>query len=249
MTNAWKRSERISTSPAVTGLISPRLAERRRRRTTLCTRAMTSSGWQGLVIQSSAPRRSPRTRWATVEGPVQTTMPSSGSAPQRRSSHVHACGPRIARSTTSAERRIETTTSAGTGLPSTRCSQPSRSRRLLNTWMKPLSRSRTAMRRGEAVEDAPRASGAACSRSSRRKCMQGTRGNVCGDDRSHSLFTERLANSGGEEGRRPPRGRPARAAWLGRRGPCRTRIRPRRRRWRRPRPSGARSRRTRGRAP
>ncbi len=56
---------------------------------------MTSSGWQGLVIQSSAPRRRPRTRWATVEGPVQTTIPSSGSAPQRRSNHAHAWGPRI----------------------------------------------------------------------------------------------------------------------------------------------------------
>src|SRR5271165_6388811 len=49
---------------------------------------MTSSGWQGLVIQSSAPSRSPRTLWATVEGPVQTTMPRSGSASQRRSSQV-----------------------------------------------------------------------------------------------------------------------------------------------------------------
>ena len=55
--------------------VSARLALRRRRRTTLCTRAITSSGWHGLVIQSSAPRRSPRTRWATVEGPVHTTMP------------------------------------------------------------------------------------------------------------------------------------------------------------------------------
>ena len=39
---------------------------------------MTSSGWQGLVTQSSAPKRRPRTRCATVEGPVHTTMPSSG---------------------------------------------------------------------------------------------------------------------------------------------------------------------------
>ena len=84
-------------------LTSARPAGRRRRRTTLWMRAITSSGWQGLVIQSSAPKRSPRTRWATVEGPVQTTIPRSGSAPQRRSSHSHACGPSTARSTTSAD--------------------------------------------------------------------------------------------------------------------------------------------------
>ena len=40
---------------------------RRRRRTTASIRAMTSSGWQGFAIQSSAPSRRPRTRWATVE--------------------------------------------------------------------------------------------------------------------------------------------------------------------------------------
>ncbi len=158
-TKAWKRSERISTSPALTGAASLRLLLRRRRRTTLCTRAMTSSGWHGLVIQSSAPSRSPRTRCATVEGPVQTTMPSSGSASQRRSSQLHACGPSTARSTTSALRRIETTASAGTGLASTRCSQPRRSSRLERTWMKPLSRSRTAMRR-DPVEAAGAPSGA-----------------------------------------------------------------------------------------
>ena len=110
-----------------------------------------------MVIQSSAPRRSPRTRCATVDWPVQTTIPSSGSAPQRRSSHSHACGPRTARSTTRALSRIDTTASVGTGLASTRCSQPSRSRRLLRTWMKPLSRSRTAMRRAEDALPGPAA--------------------------------------------------------------------------------------------
>ena len=40
---------------------------RRRRRVTASIRAIASSGWQGLVIQSSTPRRRPRTRWATVE--------------------------------------------------------------------------------------------------------------------------------------------------------------------------------------
>src|SRR5271165_371487 len=145
-TNAWKRSERISTSPAFTGLVAALLALRRRRLTTLCVRAITSSGWQGLVIQSSAPRRRPRTRWATVDGPVHTTMPNSGRAPHSRSSQAQAWGPSTARSTTRALRRIDTTASVGTGLASTRCSQPSRSRRLLRTWMNPLSRSSTAMR-------------------------------------------------------------------------------------------------------
>ena len=53
-------------------------AARLRRRTTASMRAITSSGWQGLLIQSSAPSRSPRTRWATVDGPVQTTTPRPG---------------------------------------------------------------------------------------------------------------------------------------------------------------------------
>ena len=48
-------------------------------------RAITSSGWHGLLTQSSAPSRRPRTRWATLEGPVQTTTPRSGSMPQTRS--------------------------------------------------------------------------------------------------------------------------------------------------------------------
>src|SRR3954462_5522741 len=42
------------------------------------TRASSSSGWQGFVSQSSAPSRRPRTRWATVDCPVQTTTPSPG---------------------------------------------------------------------------------------------------------------------------------------------------------------------------
>ena len=137
----------LDLAGAARGATSARPLLRRRRRTTLCTRAMTSSGWQGLVIQSSAPRRSPRTRWATVEGPVQTTMPSSGSASQRRSSQVQAWG-RARRGRRPGRSGASTTTaSAGTGLASTRCSQPSRSRRLQRTWMKPLSRSRTAIRR------------------------------------------------------------------------------------------------------
>ena len=67
--------------PPTTGPASARASARRRRRTTASTRAISSSGWQGLVSQSSAPSRSPRTRWATVDCPVQTTMPRPGSAP------------------------------------------------------------------------------------------------------------------------------------------------------------------------
>src|SRR5438067_5442537 len=127
---------------------------------------MTSSGWQGFVIQSSAPRRSPRTRWATVDGPVQTTTPSSGSAAHSRSSHAQACGPSTARSMTRALSRIETTASVETGLASTRCSQPRRSRRLLSTWMKPLSRSSTAIRRAAPAAGAPSDAGDGPPRSS-----------------------------------------------------------------------------------
>ena len=56
----------------------PRVSARLRRRTTASTRAISSSGWHGFVTQSSAPRRSPRTRWATDERPVQTTTPRPG---------------------------------------------------------------------------------------------------------------------------------------------------------------------------
>ena len=58
---------------------------RRWRRVTASIRAIASSGWEGLVIQSSTPSRRPRTRWATVERPVQTTTPRSGSRLQTRS--------------------------------------------------------------------------------------------------------------------------------------------------------------------
>ena len=72
---------------------------RRRRRTTASIRAMTSSGCEGLTIQSSAPSRRPRTRWATVEPCVQTTTPRSGSIPQTRSRNSQPSGPSSARST------------------------------------------------------------------------------------------------------------------------------------------------------
>ena len=68
-TNAWNWSARISSSPATSGPVSTRSDARLRRRTTASTRASTSSGWQGLVIQSSAPARRPRTRCETLVRP------------------------------------------------------------------------------------------------------------------------------------------------------------------------------------
>ena len=65
--------------------LAARVSARLRRRTTASTRAMSSSGWQGLVTQSSAPSRSPRTRWATVDRPVHTTTPRPGSRAHSRS--------------------------------------------------------------------------------------------------------------------------------------------------------------------
>ena len=81
-TNAWNWSGRISTSPITSGPASTRASARLRRRTTASTRAISSSGWHGLVIQSSAPSRSPRTRWATEDWPVQTITPRPGSRVQ-----------------------------------------------------------------------------------------------------------------------------------------------------------------------
>ena len=60
------------------GPFSTRTSARLRRRTTASTRAISSSGWHGLVTQSSAPSRSPRTRWATEDWPVHTTTPRCG---------------------------------------------------------------------------------------------------------------------------------------------------------------------------
>jgi len=102
----------------------------------------------GLLTQSSAPSRSPRTRWATVDWPVQTTTPSPGSSAHTRSSHSHPCAPSPARSTTTALSRIDTIVWTGTAPPTTRYSQPRRSRRLDSTCRNPVSRSSTAMRSG-----------------------------------------------------------------------------------------------------
>ena len=76
---AWNWSARISTSPTATGDDDTRASARLRRRTTASTRAISSSGWHGFVTQSSAPMRRPRTRWATLDWPVQTTTPRCGS--------------------------------------------------------------------------------------------------------------------------------------------------------------------------
>ncbi len=75
------------------GPVSSRVWPRRWRRTTASIRAITSSGWQGFATQSSAPRRSPRTRWATVAPWVQTITPRSGSIPQTRSMKSQPSGP------------------------------------------------------------------------------------------------------------------------------------------------------------
>ena len=114
---------------------------------------MTSSGWQGLVTQSSAPSRRPRTRWATVEPPVQTTTP----APAARRTGARA-SPRPAARTApdrrrARDRRIATSVSVGVGPLSTRCSQPSRSRRLPRTCRNPESVSMTATRRPLSAAD------------------------------------------------------------------------------------------------
>jgi len=108
---------------------------------------MSSSGWQGFVTQSSAPRRRPRTRWATVAGPVQTTTPSPGIAPQSRSRYGQPGEPSIPRSMTNAFSRMATKSSIGTGLPRARCSQLSASSRLPRTCSSPLSLSMTAKRK------------------------------------------------------------------------------------------------------
>ena len=84
-TKAWNWSARISISPATSGPVSARASARRRRRTTASTRAISSSGWHGFVTQSSAPMRRPRTRWATVDPPVQTITPRPGSEEHSRS--------------------------------------------------------------------------------------------------------------------------------------------------------------------
>src|SRR4051812_20418243 len=144
-TKTWNWSGRTSISPACTASAAGP-SPWRRRRVTASIRAISSSGWQGLVTQSSAPMRSPRTRWETVDGPVQTMIGSAGSSRVRRSRYSHACGPASARSSTSAPRRIATSPSGGTAPDSTRCSHPSRSNRFVRTWTKPVSPSLIATR-------------------------------------------------------------------------------------------------------
>ena len=61
-------------------------------------RAISSSGWHGFASQSSAPSRSARTRWATVDGPLQTTTGSAGSAVHTCSRYAQPDAPSTARS-------------------------------------------------------------------------------------------------------------------------------------------------------
>ena len=146
LTKAWYWSARISSSPATSGPVSSRDAARRRRRTTASILAMTSSGWLGLLIQSSAPSRSPRTRWATVERLEVTTTPRPGTAPHTRSRNSQAWGPSTSMSTSRALSFIATSSSTGTLLESTRCSHPAPSRRLMKTVRNAVSVSMTASR-------------------------------------------------------------------------------------------------------
>src|SRR3954454_3061202 len=105
-------------------------------------------------MQSSAPRRRPRTRWATEERPVQTITPSDGSRSATFSRSFQPAGPSTARSTTSTFKRIETSASIGTGPASTRCCQPAASSRLARTRRNPVSESSTArLRPGRPVID------------------------------------------------------------------------------------------------
>ena len=139
------RARRPATGPP-----SARDSVRRRRRTTASTRAISSSGWHGFVSQSSAPE--PQAADALGDGRAgRCRRRRRGPAARRqmRSRYSQARGPRTARSTTSALRRIATSSSIGhRGRASTRCSQPSRSRRLPSTCRKPESVSMTATRSG-----------------------------------------------------------------------------------------------------
>ena len=102
--------------PRRPGACSSGLAARLRRRTTASTRATTSSGWQGLLTQSSAPSRRPRTRWATVDCSVHDDDAEAGQlASTTRSRNSQARGPSSVRSTTIAFSRIATSSSSGTG--------------------------------------------------------------------------------------------------------------------------------------
>ncbi len=72
-------------SPTVAASSSVGISLRRWRRIAASTTQISSSAWHGLVTQASAPKRSPRTRWATDEGPVQTITARPGSRAHTRS--------------------------------------------------------------------------------------------------------------------------------------------------------------------
>ena len=110
-------------------------------------RASTSSGWHGLVTQSSAPSRSPRTRWATLVGPVQTI---TAGAPDCEQSLLEV-GPAVAARAAPDRSRPRAPASpaaprpaAGSRAAASR--QPTAPTRFASTRTKPLSESTTARR-------------------------------------------------------------------------------------------------------
>ncbi len=103
-------------SPTSAADSSSGISLRRWRRIAASMMQISSSAWHGFVIHASAPSRSPRTRWATEDGPVHTITASPGNREQTRSRYSQLPGPRIARSITSAFSRIATSASAVTAL-------------------------------------------------------------------------------------------------------------------------------------
>ncbi len=103
-------------SPTSAAASSSGISLRRWRRIAASITQISSSAWHGFVIQASAPSRSPRTRCATEDGPVQTITARPGSRAQTRSRYSQLPGPSTARSTTSAFSRIATSASAVTAL-------------------------------------------------------------------------------------------------------------------------------------
>ena len=126
-----------------------RASARRRRRTTASTRAISSSGWHGLVTQSSAPSRSPRTRWATVElagadddaERRQARRRPSRGRPSPRAEHREVDDERVEAHRRRARRRAP-------GWPARGAASPAASRRLVSTCRKPESESITAEAHG-----------------------------------------------------------------------------------------------------
>ena len=148
-TKAWNWSARISSSPATSGASSAVPAARLRRRTTASTRAMTSSGWHGLVTQSSAPMRRPRTRWATLDWPGAD---DHAEARQRVADALEELPAPAGRASRGPPRRRAGASRAdpprAAGRRARRCCQPISPTRFASTRTKPVSESMTASRIG-----------------------------------------------------------------------------------------------------